>query len=74
MLISFEEKGKIEELPVHFLTEGLKILNKLVVEHESYNDFETQERINAVLNKCLECKNFQIKKEALELIKSLIYK
>jgi hypothetical protein len=74
MLISFEEKAKIEELPVHFLTEGLKVINKLVVEHESYSDFETQERINSVLNKCLECKNFQIKKEALELIESLIYK
>lgn len=74
MLVSFEEKTKIEELPVHFLTEGLKMLNKLVVEYDSYNDFETQERINSVLNKCLECKNFQIKKEALELIESLIYK
>lgn len=35
MLVSFEEKTKIEELPVHFLTEGLKMLNKLVVEYDS---------------------------------------
>jgi len=27
-----------------------------------------------MLNKCLESKNFQIKKEALEVIESLIYK
>jgi hypothetical protein len=32
MIVAIDEKPKIEDLPVHFLTEGLKILNKLVVE------------------------------------------
>ena len=72
MIVAIDEKPKIEDLPVHFLMEGLKILNKLVFEYDCYNNFETQERINSVLNKCLDYRNFQIKKKALELIESLI--
>jgi len=69
-----EEKKKLEELPPHFLIEALRLVNKIVIHHDKYTDAEFQDRINLLLNKSLESKSFNIKKEALEVIESLIYK